>query len=72
MGPGGGLSMGAGGGASIGNSVHDRVVVFEFEQWSQFFLIEFVNADVHIVRQNEVEKLLLLRAELCADRLLSV
>jgi len=51
----------------IGDGVCNRVVVLDPQQRSQFFLIQLVHADAHIVRQNEFEKCLLPVVELGAD-----
>jgi hypothetical protein len=42
-------------------------VVFQVEQGRQFFLREFVNTDTHVMRQNEIQKHLLLRIEAATD-----
>jgi hypothetical protein len=44
------------GSSEIGHGVGNRVMVFQTEQRSQFFLIEFIDANVHVMRQYEIEE----------------
>ncbi len=53
--------------AKIGHGVGNGVVIFEPEQRRQLFLVQFLHADAHVVRQHEIEKRLLLAVELRAD-----
>ena len=52
----------------VGDGVGDGVVILEPQQGRELLLIEFLDADTDVMRQHEVEKRLLLAAELCADR----
>jgi hypothetical protein len=45
--------------SKISHGVCNGIVIFQAEQRSQFFLIEFIDADAHVVRQNEIEEELL-------------
>jgi hypothetical protein len=53
--------------SEIGHGVGDRVVIFKVKQRRQFLLIEFIHADVDVMRQNKVEKNLLLGVKPAAD-----
>ena len=46
--------------AKVGHGIGNGVVVFEPEQRRELLLIEFLDADTHVMGQHEVEKDLLL------------
>ena len=50
--------------AQISDGIGDGVVVLELEQWRELFAIQLVYAFLHVMRQHEVDKSLLLAAEL--------
>ena len=54
--------------SQVGNGVGNGVVVLEFEQWRELFLVEFMHADFHILRKYEIEKRLLFAVEVRTDR----
>ena len=53
--------------AEIGHGIGDCVVVSQLEQRSEFFLVEFPDADAHVMREHEVEKHPLPAVEVRAD-----
>ena len=53
--------------AEIRHGIGDGIVIFEPEQRRELFLIEFLDANAHVVRQHEVEEDLLPAVEARAD-----
>src|ERR1039458_802839 len=53
--------------AKIGHRVLNRVVVFDQEQRLQLVLIQFLHADIDVMRQHKVQKRLLFAVELGID-----
>ena len=53
--------------AEVRNDTCDRVVVFEFQKWGEFILIQLADADLHVFGEDEIDERLLLGREVCAD-----
>lgn len=58
--------------SQLDDGISNGVVVFEIEQRYELFLVEFIYADLHVMREHKVEKCLLLAVELGGNRALRV
>ena len=53
--------------AQVGHGVGYGIVALQLQQRSQFFLIEFLNTDLDVLRKHKIEEDLLYGVEACSD-----